>query len=112
MPVKGEFRSVGKMKSSFKGGTTAPGIHFWKKICACGLFAEFHGARIATNNLHKSDCMAEVHDNLESSKILDVRLRFGGAGSEVSNSRRLGSGDGVAEVDGPPGHADTGQLQV
>ncbi len=24
------------------------------------------------------------------------------------NSRGLGSGDGVAEVDGPPGHVDTG----
>src|SRR6266540_1992435 len=79
---------------------------------ACGLFAEFHGARIATNNLHRSspnsDCMAGVHDNLGSSKTLDVRLRFSGAGSEVLNSRGLGSGDGVAEVDGPPGHVDTG----
>jgi hypothetical protein len=48
--------------------------------------------------------MAEVHDNLESSKTLDVCLRFGG-GNELLSSRGLGSGDGVAEVEG---HALTG----
>ena len=73
--------------------------------------------RIATNNLHKSspnsDCMAEVHDgsDLESSKTLDVCLHFSN-GSEVLNSRGLGSGDGAAEVNGPPGHVDAGGCNV
>ena len=93
-----------------RSGTTASGTHLRKNRRICGLFAAFHGARIAINSLHRSSpnsvCVAEVHnDLLESSKTLEVRLRFD-SDSEVidagsSSGLGLGSGDGVAEKDGP-----------
>jgi hypothetical protein len=53
-----------------------------------------------------SDCIAGVHDGLpgrgKSSRMLDVRLCLG-SGSILASSRGLRSGDGSAEIDGPPG---------
>jgi hypothetical protein len=97
-----------------RSGTTPPGIHFWTNKCVSGLFAEFHGAWIAIKSLHRSspnsDCVAGVHmvrpEDGELSRTLNVCLRLcDGLGlSNVGRSRGLGSGDGVAEPDGPLGH--------
>jgi hypothetical protein len=94
-----------------QSGTTALGIHFWTKICICGLFAEFHGAWIAIRSLHmsspNSDWVAGVHttglvptERGESSKVLDVHLCLKFV-KEVDSNRGLRSGDGAAEIDVP-----------